>query len=205
MVDGGVLAEVDARGSSVGYSSVVDRKMGWVRDGWAAGQGDSKSKFVERLKEIRGLSRLRFCWYVWPRASGGPVGCLVLVGNRATHDVVCGGGLVAFLGVRAGVAGVAMSNAGAMRPAVACRVRFSLLVRVIAAAPPHTATPGHGRKLVTQGFDLVGQGGVGGGKRGVRGDKLLEDSFLVGGSAGEVVEGIVDGVEEARVEGGGVG
>ena len=38
MVDGGV-----------GYSSVVDRKMGWVRDGWAAGQGDSKSKFVERL------------------------------------------------------------------------------------------------------------------------------------------------------------
>ncbi len=49
VVDGGVLAEVDAGGSSVGYSGVVDGKMGWVGDGWAAGQGDSKSKFVERL------------------------------------------------------------------------------------------------------------------------------------------------------------
>jgi hypothetical protein len=49
VVDGGVLAEVDAGGSSVGYSGVVEGKMGWVRDGWAAGQGDSKSKFVERL------------------------------------------------------------------------------------------------------------------------------------------------------------
>ncbi len=29
--------------------------------------------------------------------------------------------------------------------------------------------------------------------------------LLVGGSTGEVVKGIVDGVEEARVEGGGVG
>ncbi len=36
VVDGGMLAEVDARGSGVGYSSVVDWKMGWVRDGWAA-------------------------------------------------------------------------------------------------------------------------------------------------------------------------
>ena len=49
VVDGVMLAEVDAGGSSVGYSGVVDRKMGWVRDGWAAEQGDSKSKFVERL------------------------------------------------------------------------------------------------------------------------------------------------------------
>jgi hypothetical protein len=32
VVDGGMLAEV------VGYSSVVDWKMGWVRDGWATGQ-----------------------------------------------------------------------------------------------------------------------------------------------------------------------
>ncbi len=37
VVGGGMLAEVDAGGSSVGYSGVVDRKMGWVRDGWAAG------------------------------------------------------------------------------------------------------------------------------------------------------------------------
>ncbi len=37
VVDGGMLGEVDAGGSVVGYSSVVDWKMGWVRDGWAAG------------------------------------------------------------------------------------------------------------------------------------------------------------------------
>ncbi len=37
VVDGGMLAEEDAGGSSVGYSGVVDWKMGWVRDGWAAG------------------------------------------------------------------------------------------------------------------------------------------------------------------------
>ncbi len=49
VVDGGMLAEVDAGGCSFGYSNVVDRKMGWVRDGWVAGQGDGKSKFVERL------------------------------------------------------------------------------------------------------------------------------------------------------------
>jgi hypothetical protein len=49
VVDGGVLAGVDARGSGVGYSSVVDGKMGWVRGRWAAGQGDSKGYFVERL------------------------------------------------------------------------------------------------------------------------------------------------------------
>ncbi len=49
VVDRGVLAEVDARGSGVSYSGVVDGKVGWVRDGWAAGQRDSKSKFVERL------------------------------------------------------------------------------------------------------------------------------------------------------------
>ncbi len=33
---------------------------------------------------------------------------------------------------------------------------------------------------------------------------MLQDGLLVGGSTGEVVEGIVDGVEEAGVEGGGV-
>ncbi len=38
VVDEGVLAEVDARGSSVSYSGVVEWKMGWVRDGWAEGQ-----------------------------------------------------------------------------------------------------------------------------------------------------------------------
>jgi hypothetical protein len=104
------------------------------------------------------------------------------------------------------VAGVAMSNAVAVRPAVACRVRSPLLVtRVIAAAPPSTATPGLGHELVTEGLDLVGEGGVGGGKRGVRGNELLKDSLLFGGSTGEVVEGVVDGVEEARVEGGGMG
>jgi hypothetical protein len=43
VVDGGVLAEVDTGGSSVGYSGVINGKMGWVRYGWAAGQGDSKA------------------------------------------------------------------------------------------------------------------------------------------------------------------
>ncbi len=38
VVDEGVLAEIDAGGSGVGYSGVVDWKMGLVRDGWAAGQ-----------------------------------------------------------------------------------------------------------------------------------------------------------------------
>jgi hypothetical protein len=36
VVDGGMLAEVDAGGSGVTYSGVADWKMGWVRDGWAA-------------------------------------------------------------------------------------------------------------------------------------------------------------------------
>jgi hypothetical protein len=43
VVDGSVLAEVDARGTGVSYSSVVDGKVGWISDGWAAGQGESKS------------------------------------------------------------------------------------------------------------------------------------------------------------------
>ncbi len=43
MVNRGVLTEVDTIGAGVGYSSVSDRKVGWVRGGWAAGQGDSKS------------------------------------------------------------------------------------------------------------------------------------------------------------------
>jgi hypothetical protein len=100
-----------------------------------------------------------------------PVGHPVLVGSRAAHDVVVrGSGLVTFLGVGAYVAGVAISNAVAMRPAVACRVRSPPLVGVIA---PPAATPGLGRELVMEGFDLVGEGEVGGGKRGVRGNKLL--------------------------------
>jgi hypothetical protein len=116
-----------------------------------------------------------------------------------------GGGLVTFLGVGAGVAGVPMSNTVSTGPAVARRVRSLPPVGVIAAAPPSAATPGLGRELVTKGFDLVGEGGVGGGKRGVRGDELLKDSLHIGDSAGKIVKGIVDGVEEAWVEGGGVG
>ncbi len=95
--------------------------------------------------------------YVRPGALCGPVGHPVFVGNRAAHDVVaCGGGLVTFLGVGAGVAGVAMPNMVAVRPAVACRVRSPPLVGVIAATPPPTATPGLGRELVTEGLDRVG-------------------------------------------------
>jgi hypothetical protein len=43
VVDGGVLTEVDAKGAGVSYSGVIGGKVGWVRGGWAAGQGDSKS------------------------------------------------------------------------------------------------------------------------------------------------------------------
>jgi hypothetical protein len=112
--------------------------------------------------------------YVQLGASGGPVGCPVLVGDGAAHDVVAhGGGLVTFLGAGAGVAGVAMSNAVAVRPAEVCMVRSPPLVGVIAATPPPAAAPGLGRELVTEGLDLVDEVGVGGGKRGVRGDELL--------------------------------
>jgi hypothetical protein len=38
VVDGGVFGEVDARGSSVCYTGVVDQKIGWVGDRWAAGR-----------------------------------------------------------------------------------------------------------------------------------------------------------------------
>ncbi len=100
---------------------------------------------------------------------------------------------------------MAMSNAVVMGPAVAIKVRSPPLVGVIAASHPADAAPGLGRKLVTEGLDLVGEVGVGGGKRGVRGDELLQDGLLVGGSTSEVVEGIVYGVKEAGVEGGGVG
>jgi hypothetical protein len=93
--------------------------------------------------------------YVRPGASGVPVGHPVLLGDGAAHDVVAhGGGLVTFLGVGAGVAGVAMSNAVAMGPAVAIRVRSPPLVGVIAASPPATAAPGLGRELVTEGLDV---------------------------------------------------
>ena len=78
-----------------------------------------------------------------------------------------------FLGVGAGVAVVAMSNVVAVRPAVAHRIRSPPLVGVIAASHPADAAPGLGRKLVTEGLDLVGEVGVGGGKRGVRGNELL--------------------------------
>ncbi len=110
-----------------------------------------------------------------------------------------------FLGVSTGVAEVPMSNTVSMGPAVACRVRSPPPVGVIAAAPPSAATPGLGHELVMEVFDLVGEGGVGSGKRGIRGNELLVDGLLVGGSAGKVVQGIVDGVEGARIEGVGVG
>jgi hypothetical protein len=102
---------------------------------------------------------------------------------------------------------VAMSNEVAMGQAVAIRVRSPPLVEVIAASHPADAAPGLSHELVVEGLglDLSGEPGVGGGKRGVRGDELLQDGLLVGGSTGEVVEGIVDGVEEAGFEGGGVG
>jgi hypothetical protein len=88
--------------------------------------------------------------YVRPGASGDPVGHPVLVGNEAAHDVVARGSrLVTFLGVGAGVAGLAMSHAVAVRPAVARRVRSPPLVGVIAATPPLTAAPGLDHKLVT--------------------------------------------------------
>ncbi len=155
---------------------------------------------------MRGLRWLRFCCYFRPGVSGGPVGHPVHVGNGTTRDVVAhGGGLVAFLGVGAGMIGVPMSNTISVGPAVAHRVRSLPPVGVIAAAPPTAATPGLCRELITKGFDLVGEGGVGGGKRGVGGDELLEDSLLAGGGTGKVVKGIVNGVEEARIEGGGVG
>jgi hypothetical protein len=144
--------------------------------------------------------------YVRPGASGAPVGRPVLVGDGAAHDVVAhGSGLVTFFRVGAGVAGVAMSNIVVMGPAVAIRVRSPPLVGVIAASHPADAAPGLGHELVTEGLDLVGEVGVGCGKRGVRGIELLQDGLLVGGSTGKVVEGIVDGVKEAGVEGGGVG
>jgi hypothetical protein len=112
--------------------------------------------------------------YVWPGASGGPVGHPVFVGDGAAHDVVVrGSGLVMFLGVGAGVVGVAMSNVVAMGPAVAIRVKSPPLVGVIAASPSATAAPGLGHKLVTEDLDLVSEVGDGGGKGGVRGDELL--------------------------------
>jgi hypothetical protein len=37
VVDGGLLSEVDARGSGVCYAGVVDWQIGWVGDEWAAG------------------------------------------------------------------------------------------------------------------------------------------------------------------------
>ncbi len=100
-----------------------------------------------------------------------------------------------------------LSNIISVGSTVACRVRSLPPVGVIAASPPAAAFPGPARKLVMdmEGFDLVGEGGVGSGKRGVRGNELLNDSLLVGVSAGKVVQGIVDGVKEARVEGVGMG
>ncbi len=140
------------------------------------------------------------------RGLGCPCWASSFVGDRAAHDVVArGGGLVTFLGVGSGVAVVAMSNAVAMEPAVAIRVRSPPLVGVIATSHPADTAPGLGRELVVEGLDLSGEVGVGGGKRGVRGNELLQEGLLVGGSTGKVVEGIVDGVEEAGVEDGGVG
>ncbi len=53
--------------------------------------------------------------------------------------------------------------------------------------------------MFTEGFDLVGEGSVGGGKGGFGGNELFEDGLLIGDSAGKVVQGIVDGVQKARV------
>jgi hypothetical protein len=83
------------------------------------------------------------------------------IGDGTTHAVgTSGGGLVAFLGIGAGVAGVAMSNTVSMELAVASGVRSLLPVGVIAAAPPSTASLRLGRKVVMEGFDLVGVGSV---------------------------------------------
>jgi hypothetical protein len=38
VVDGGMLGEVDAGGSSVCYAGLVDWQIGLLGDGWAAGQ-----------------------------------------------------------------------------------------------------------------------------------------------------------------------
>ncbi len=38
VVDGGIFGEADAGGSGVCYAGVVDWQIGWVGDGWAAGQ-----------------------------------------------------------------------------------------------------------------------------------------------------------------------
>ncbi len=76
-----------------------------------------------------------------------------------------GGGLVAFLGVRAGVAIVTMANAVAMAPAVPQRVKSPLLVWVIAATPPSSTTHVPACKLVAECLDLVGEDGVEHGKR----------------------------------------
>ncbi len=54
------------------------------------------------------------------------------------------------------MAGVPMSNAVSMGPAVAGRVRSLLPVVVIAASPSSAPTLGFGCKLVMEGFDLVG-------------------------------------------------
>jgi hypothetical protein len=70
-----------------------------------------------------------------------------------------GSGLVAFLEVGAGVAGVPMSNTVSMGPTVARGVKSLPTVGVIAVAAPSPVTLGLGRKLVTEGFDLVGEEG----------------------------------------------
>ncbi len=97
------------------------------------------------------------------------------------------------------MAGVSLSNAASTGPAVAGGVRSLLPVRVIAASPSSAPTLGLGCKFVMEGFDLVGEGSVGGGKGGVGGNEFLVDSLLVGGSYGKVVQGIVDGVQEASI------
>jgi hypothetical protein len=43
VVNRSMLAEVDAGGTSVGYSGVVDGKVGRVSERWAAGQENSKN------------------------------------------------------------------------------------------------------------------------------------------------------------------
>ena len=172
-------------------------------EAWAAGQGDSMGHFVDGFEEKRCL-RLRCCCNVQPRASGTPGGP-VLVGRGAALGVLASGvALVAFIAVVAGVTVVPISNTPSMRPAVARGVGALLPTSVVGAPTAPIATAATtisalvllGVKLGLEGLDLVGKVGVGGGERGVGGNQLLEDSFVTGGGAGKIVEGIVNGVEE---------
>ena len=163
--------------------------------GWAAGQRDSMGHFVDGFEEKRRL-RLRCCCYVQPGASGVPGG-LVLVGRGATLDVLASGvALVVFLLVPAGDAVVTIPNTPSVGPAVACGVGALLVVGAPTTPTTTAAASISGRKLDLEGFDLVGKVSVGGGKGGVCGNQLRDDTFVVGSGADKIVKGVVNGVEE---------